>query len=95
MPRRDARSPDPPRLYLRDDGGNARCGDLGRDYAALSVARSYRRRHRRHARGDQRRDGGRTLAGTPAIREIDLDPVIVHPVGQGALDAQVLTDPNR
>ncbi|KQM30037.1 acetate--CoA ligase family protein [Sphingomonas sp. Leaf10] len=40
---------------------------------------------------------GRILAGTPTIREIDLNPVIVHPVGQGvvALDALILTDPNR
>ncbi|MGN7160754.1 acetate--CoA ligase family protein [Sphingomonas sp. SAFR-052] len=40
---------------------------------------------------------GRVLAGMPAIREIDLNPVIVHPVGQGvvALDALIVTDPNR
>ncbi len=36
---------------------------------------------------------GRVLAGTPAIREIDLNPVVVHPRGQGvvALDALILT----
>lgn len=40
---------------------------------------------------------GRILAGTPTIREIDLNPVIVHPVGQGvvALDALILTGLNR
>ncbi|MEH3145268.1 MAG: acetate--CoA ligase family protein [Methylobacterium frigidaeris] len=37
---------------------------------------------------------GRVLAGTPAIREIDLNPVVVHPVGEGvvALDALILAD---
>lgn len=37
---------------------------------------------------------GQVLRGTPAIREIDLNPVIVHPVGQGvvALDALMLID---
>jgi acyl-CoA synthetase (NDP forming) len=35
---------------------------------------------------------GRLLAGTPAIREIDLNPVIVYPKGEGAvaLDALIL-----
>lgn len=38
---------------------------------------------------------GRLLRGTPAIREIDLNPVIVYPQGQGAvaLDALILADP--
>jgi succinyl-CoA synthetase beta subunit len=37
---------------------------------------------------------GRLLLGTPMIREIDLNPVVVHPKGQGAvaLDALILTD---
>ena len=37
---------------------------------------------------------GRVLAGTPAIREIDLNPVIVYPEGEGvvALDALMLAD---
>lgn len=37
---------------------------------------------------------GRIMAGNPAIREIDLNPVIVHPKGQGvvALDALMLVD---
>lgn len=35
---------------------------------------------------------GRVMAGNPAIREIDLNPVIVHPAGEGvaALDALML-----
>jgi len=35
---------------------------------------------------------GRIMAGNPAIHEIDLNPVIVHPKGQGvvALDALML-----
>jgi acyl-CoA synthetase (NDP forming) len=38
----------------------------------------------------------RVLAGTPAIREIDLNPVIVYPQGKGALalDALILADPD-
>jgi acyl-CoA synthetase (NDP forming) len=37
---------------------------------------------------------GRIMAGNPAIREIDLNPVIVHPEGEGvlALDALMLVD---
>lgn len=37
---------------------------------------------------------GRVLVGTPAIREIDLNPVIIRPAGQGAtaLDALILTE---
>ena len=37
---------------------------------------------------------GRLLRGTPAIREIDLNPVIVYPKGEGAvaLDALILAD---
>lgn len=37
---------------------------------------------------------GRIMTGNPAIREIDLNPVIVHPKGQGvvALDALMLVD---
>lgn len=37
---------------------------------------------------------GRVLRGTPAIREIDLNPVVVHPVGEGAvaLDALILAE---
>ncbi len=33
------------------------------------------------------------LAGTPALREVDLNPVIVHPDGVVALDALMLADP--
>jgi succinyl-CoA synthetase beta subunit len=35
---------------------------------------------------------GRVMAGSPAIREIDLNPVIIHPAGAGvaALDALML-----
>ena len=37
---------------------------------------------------------GRIMAGNPAIREIDLNPVIVHPAGEGvvALDALMLVE---
>lgn len=37
---------------------------------------------------------GQVMAGNPSIREIDLNPVIVHPKGQGvvALDALMLVD---
>jgi len=37
---------------------------------------------------------GRIMTGNPAIREIDLNPVIVHPEGEGvlALDALMLVD---
>ena len=37
---------------------------------------------------------GRIMAGNPAIREIDLNPVIIHPAGEGvvALDALMLVD---
>ncbi|MBX3592885.1 acetate--CoA ligase family protein [Sphingomonas sp.] len=39
-------------------------------------------------------DLGRVLVGTPSIREIDLNPVVVHPRGDGviALDALILAD---
>ena len=37
---------------------------------------------------------GRVMTGNPRIREIDLNPVIVHPQGQGvvALDALMLVE---
>jgi hypothetical protein len=37
---------------------------------------------------------GRIMAGNPAIREIDLNPVIIHPEGEGvvALDALMLVE---
>jgi hypothetical protein len=37
---------------------------------------------------------GRLLQGTPSIRELDLNPVVVYPAGQGAvaLDALILAD---
>ncbi|HWK42726.1 MAG TPA: acetate--CoA ligase family protein [Croceibacterium sp.] len=37
---------------------------------------------------------GRVMAGSPAIREIDLNPVIIHPKGEGvaALDALMLVE---
>jgi hypothetical protein len=37
---------------------------------------------------------GRVMAGNPAIREIDLNPVIIHPEGEGvaALDALMLVE---
>lgn len=37
---------------------------------------------------------GRALAGTPAIREVDLNPVVVYPKGKGAvaLDALILAE---
>ena len=37
---------------------------------------------------------GRIMAGNPRIREIDLNPVIIHPAGQGvvALDALMLVE---
>ncbi len=37
---------------------------------------------------------GRVMAGNPSIREIDLNPVIVHPKGEGvvALDALMLVE---
>jgi acyl-CoA synthetase (NDP forming) len=37
---------------------------------------------------------GRVMDGNPAIREIDLNPVIVHPKGEGvvALDALMLVE---
>ena len=37
---------------------------------------------------------GRVLRGSPRIREIDLNPVILHPLGEGvvALDALMLVD---
>ncbi|KAB0616281.1 acetate--CoA ligase family protein [Castellaniella defragrans] len=40
---------------------------------------------------------GRIVRGTPALREIDLNPVVVHPEGQGvvALDALMLAEPRH
>src|SRR5690606_1829643 len=37
---------------------------------------------------------GQVMVGNPQIREIDLNPVIIHPVGEGvlALDALMLVD---
>jgi hypothetical protein len=37
---------------------------------------------------------GRVMTGNPRIREIDLNPVMVHPAGDGvvALDALLLVD---
>ncbi|KRA82746.1 acetate--CoA ligase family protein [Altererythrobacter sp. Root672] len=37
---------------------------------------------------------GRVMAGSPSIREVDLNPVIIHPEGEGvvALDALMLVD---
>jgi hypothetical protein len=37
---------------------------------------------------------GRIMAGNPRIREIDVNPVIVHPAGEGviALDALMLVE---
>jgi hypothetical protein len=35
---------------------------------------------------------GRVLLGTPAIREIDLNPVILDPAGATALDALIVKD---
>jgi hypothetical protein len=39
---------------------------------------------------------GRIMTGNPAIREIDLNPVIIHPEGEGvvALDALMLVERN-
>jgi acetate---CoA ligase (ADP-forming) len=40
---------------------------------------------------------GRLLIGEPSIREIDLNPVVVYPQGEGALalDALMMTDPSQ
>jgi succinyl-CoA synthetase beta subunit len=37
---------------------------------------------------------GRIMSGNPSIREVDLNPVIVYPKGEGviALDALMLVD---